>query len=110
MLWWLNMKAEYRVIMAVVIFGVVGALSGEWLITAVITGLMLAIGLYFQGKRDGRQQAPSGQSFATASHNPAPSPMALAAPTSVPAGWYSDPHNTSQVRWFDGQQWTANVQ
>ena len=36
----------------------------------------------------------------------------MSAPTtgSTPAGWYPDPSNESQVRWWDGAQWTSNVQ
>ena len=27
----------------------------------------------------------------------------------APPGWYPDPGNSRQIRWFDGIQWTANV-
>ena len=28
----------------------------------------------------------------------------------TPAGWYADPSDTSQYRWFDGSVWTSHVQ
>lgn len=30
--------------------------------------------------------------------------------TNPQAGWYSDPSNPSQLRWWDGTQWTNNTQ
>jgi uncharacterized protein YbjQ (UPF0145 family) len=27
-----------------------------------------------------------------------------------PAGWYTDPHDPSQLRWWDGAQWTDRAQ
>ena len=30
--------------------------------------------------------------------------------TNPQAGWYSDPSNPSQLRWWDGMQWTNNTQ
>ena len=27
----------------------------------------------------------------------------------VPAGWYPDPYGTSELRWWDGQNWTDSV-
>jgi hypothetical protein len=27
----------------------------------------------------------------------------------TPPGWYADPQDARQVRWFDGVQWTAHV-
>src|SRR3954463_4804040 len=26
-----------------------------------------------------------------------------------PPGWYADPQNVAQIRWFDGVQWTGHV-
>ena len=31
-------------------------------------------------------------------------------PNTTPANWYPDPGNPSQVRWYDGAQWTSHVQ
>lgn len=33
----------------------------------------------------------------------------IAPPASVPAGWYADPANRHQSRYWDGIGWTANV-
>ena len=30
-------------------------------------------------------------------------------PTSPPAGWYDDPAGSDQLRWWDGQAWTAHT-
>lgn len=30
--------------------------------------------------------------------------------TQPPAGWYSNPQAPSQIRWWDGEQWTEHVQ
>ncbi|MCU1592513.1 MAG: hypothetical protein JWP11_3769 [Frankiales bacterium] len=27
----------------------------------------------------------------------------------APPGWYADPHDSRQVRWFDGAQWSSHV-
>lgn len=35
--------------------------------------------------------------------------MAPDQPTSVPAGWYPDPHGVAELRWWDGRDWTVNV-
>lgn len=31
------------------------------------------------------------------------------APATPPAGWYQDPHNHQQQRWWDGQRWTDHT-
>jgi type II secretory pathway pseudopilin PulG len=31
-------------------------------------------------------------------------------PITTEPGWYADPGNPAQVRWFDGRQWTSHVQ
>jgi hypothetical protein len=36
--------------------------------------------------------------------------MTLEVQSTVPAGWYSDPGQTGGKRWWDGHQWTENVQ
>ena len=28
----------------------------------------------------------------------------------IPRGWYTDPHEPSDVRWWTGQEWTHHVQ
>src|ERR1700712_2357351 len=33
-----------------------------------------------------------------------------AAAGSVPAGWYSDPAGTTDLRWWDGLRWTTQLQ
>ena len=33
-----------------------------------------------------------------------------ASASAIPAGWYQDPVDLSQVRWWDGCQWTDHVQ
>lgn len=35
--------------------------------------------------------------------------MAPDQPTSVPAGWYPDPHGVAELRWWDGRDWTDSV-
>jgi hypothetical protein len=34
----------------------------------------------------------------------------LTTSTQTPAGWYADPADPAQYRWFDGSSWTAHVQ
>ena len=33
-----------------------------------------------------------------------------AKPETTPPGWYPDPGNPTALRWFDGAQWTENIQ
>ena len=30
-------------------------------------------------------------------------------PTSVPPGWYPDPHGVAELRWWDGSDWTDHL-
>jgi type II secretory pathway pseudopilin PulG len=34
----------------------------------------------------------------------------MSAPTSTPAGWYPDPSAPTNLRWWDGAQWSEHVQ
>ena len=36
-------------------------------------------------------------------------PVDMTAPGGTPPGWYPDPHNPAQQRYWDGQAWTENV-
>jgi hypothetical protein len=36
----------------------------------------------------------------------AAAPVAQAAPSLPPAGWYNDPHASASLRWWDGTVWT----
>jgi hypothetical protein len=42
----------------------------------------------------------------TASAGPESPPQS---PTGVPAGWYPNPENPAQQRYWDGQQWSAHT-
>ena len=49
------------------------------------------------------EQASSSYAPAAGAYNPSP-----AAP-SVPAGWYADPANRFELRYWDGSTWTEHV-
>lgn len=34
----------------------------------------------------------------------------MTTPASPPAAWYPDPHDTAQLRWWDGGRWTEHVE
>jgi len=35
--------------------------------------------------------------------------VSINTPSSAPAGWFLDPHDSSALRWWDGTQWTAHT-
>ena len=49
----------------------------------------------------------SGQ---TATASPAPAPPPPPPPSGPPAGWYANPENPQQTRWWDGTAWTEHIQ
>lgn len=50
-------------------------------------------------------------SIGPAGHEPAETVSTTIGPlVSVPAGWYTDPHDSSFVRYWDGTRWTDHVQ
>lgn len=42
-------------------------------------------------------------------HLPQPPPPRTPPPPTQPAGWYHDPWEQGNWRWYDGQQWTAHI-
>lgn len=60
----------------------------------------------------GASSSPSGgESWgsSTSSEPAASTPAAAASSPSVPAGWYSDPANRYELRYWDGSAWTEHV-
>ena len=67
-------------------------------VLVVLAAIGLAIWL---SKRKNTQQSFAPQ-YGMPPAQPAQQPMA--------PGWYADPQRQARLRWFDGNQWTANTQ
>lgn len=63
--------------------------------------ILLVVLLAVLLRKRGRADAPAVE--------PEPAP-AVDAASPKPAGWYADPADDTQVRWWDGSAWTQHLQ
>jgi len=76
-----------------VLGGIVGFIGLIWLIVGAVTG------------RSKPQPVPGIPYYGATGMTASPAPVVTQAPTAQ-GSWYPDPEDPSQLRWWDGRQWT----
>ncbi|MCU1398501.1 MAG: hypothetical protein JWN62_1610 [Acidimicrobiales bacterium] len=76
-------------------FRAAGSEKTNWILVVVLAGFIGALIWHFSGARPRVKAAPVQAAVNYSWH-----------PGAVPAAWYPDPEDASQMRWWDGTQWT----